>query len=102
MSTHIAKAKVVKVAIGSADGNQVARIIRRGDVIPGGVESDLLKSLVERGLIEEVAAAFPEGDPTESWKVEELKAYAEAKKIDVSSAKNKGELFELVKVQKAD
>lgn len=31
---------------------------------------------------------FPEGDPSDSWKVDELKAYAESKSIDLGDAKD--------------
>lgn len=42
------------------------------------------------------AAAFPEGDPSEDWKASELKAYADSKEIDVSSAKNKTEVLAIL------
>ena len=44
-------AKVVKVSVGPADGNQVARILRRGEVVPAGVPQDSLDVLVKRKLI---------------------------------------------------
>lgn len=69
MSGYIAKAPVVKVSIGAAEGNRVARILREGTPIPDGVTDEQLKSLVDRGLI-------VEAPPTE----EELAAAAEAKK----------------------
>ena len=52
--TYVAKANVVKVAVGAADGNRVARIIRKGGAIPEGVEQKSLDALVKRGLIEMV------------------------------------------------
>lgn len=52
--TYVAKANVVKVAVGPADGNRVARIIRKGGAIPEGVEQTSLDALVKRGLIEKV------------------------------------------------
>ncbi|POH58915.1 hypothetical protein [Arthrobacter glacialis] len=58
---YVAKANVVKVAVGAADGNRVARIIRKGGTIPEGVEQEALEALAERGLIELVTpAAAPE------------------------------------------
>ncbi|MDO5743491.1 MAG: hypothetical protein Q4P23_03400 [Micrococcaceae bacterium] len=60
--TYVAKANVVKVSIGPADGNRVARIIRAGGAIPEGVEQTSLDALVKRGLIERVKhAAAPAG-----------------------------------------
>lgn len=44
-------AKVVKVSVGPANGNQVARILRRGEVVPAGVPQDSLDVLVKRKLI---------------------------------------------------
>lgn len=55
--TYVAKANVVKVAVGPADGNRVARIIRAGGAIPEGVDEETLKSLAKRGLIERVKTA---------------------------------------------
>ena len=48
-------AKVVKVSVGPADGNQVARILRRGEVVPAGVPQDSLDVLVKRKLIKKTA-----------------------------------------------
>lgn len=55
--TYVAKANVVKVSIGPADGNRVARIIRAGGAIPEGVDEETLKALAKRGLIERVKLA---------------------------------------------
>lgn len=41
-------------------------------------------------------AAFPEGDPSEDWKGDELKAYAEANEIDLGSARTKAEMVEAI------
>lgn len=57
MSTqHIAKARVVKVAVGSNSGNRVARILFAGDIVPDGVADEQIERLLERGLIETVEA----------------------------------------------
>jgi len=55
-TTYQAKANIVKVAVGPATGNRVARIIRAGGLIPEGVEQEQLDSLEKRGLIEKVKA----------------------------------------------
>jgi hypothetical protein len=54
---HVAVASVVKVSIGSALGNRVARIIRQGDVLPEGVAEETLARLEQRGLIELLPSA---------------------------------------------
>lgn len=60
---YTAKAAVVKVSIGGP-GPRVAQILRRGDVLPLGVEQERLDQLEARGLIEKVPSAetTPEGD----------------------------------------
>lgn len=98
---HIVSAAAVKVSIGAAGGNRVAAILRRGDVVPGGVAAEQLDRLVDRGLIEAVevadasddseAVSIPEGDPSEEWTAKQLDAYAAAKGIDLGSGKNKAE-----------
>lgn len=42
------------------------------------------------------AAKFPEGDPSEDWKGDELKAYADAKGIDLGSARTKAEMVDAI------
>lgn len=59
-TTYRAASAVVKVSIGPAGGNRVARFIKRGGFIPEGVEPDSLKLLESRGLIEKVPAAETE------------------------------------------
>lgn len=51
MAQYAAKSRVVKVAVGSPNGNRVARILFAGDVVPDGVDEDQLERLLERGLI---------------------------------------------------
>lgn len=63
MTLHTASAAVVKVSIGSPSGNRVAVLVRRGDVIPAGVDAEQLKRLSDRGLI---AKQVEETEPTES------------------------------------
>lgn len=48
------KAPVVKVSIGSPDGNRVARILRAGAIVPDGVAAESLEKLAARGFLEEV------------------------------------------------
>ena len=66
MPLHIATAAVVKVSIGSASGNRVARFITRGDIVPEGVAKEQLERLVSRGLIAPLEAdleSVPEVTP---------------------------------------
>lgn len=87
-TTYKATAAAVKVSVGPADGNRVARIIRRGGIIPEGVEPEQLKRLAELGLIEKVA------EETSAADVEaEAKAAAEAEaeaKAKAAAAKTTG------------
>lgn len=101
MSAHIAKARVVKVAVGSDRGHRVARILFAGDIVPDGVADEQLARLLERGLIEKVAeesteVELPEGAPTERWTAPQLKKYAETHSVDLGGAKNKPEVLAIV------
>ena len=94
--THIVNARYAKVSIGSPSGNRVARILRRGAVVPEGVDTAQLEHLVSRGIISPVeveppAPTFPEGDPTDKWTGKEIDAYARANGIDLTGAKNKAD-----------
>lgn len=79
MAEYIAKAAVVKVAVGPASGNRVARFIRAGSPIPEGVDQDLLDALAKRDLITKVrqpsAAAKAKADAEAA---EKAKADADA------------------------
>lgn len=44
----------------------------------------------------ESTAKFPEGDPSEDWKGDELKEYADVKEIDLGSARTKAEMVEAI------
>ncbi|MBO9704799.1 MAG: hypothetical protein J7474_04710 [Arthrobacter sp.] len=74
-TSYTAAAAYVKVEIGPADGNRVARIIRRGHPIPDGVDPKKLSELEALGLIEPVTAE-PEPEPDADAKA---KADADAK-----------------------
>lgn len=60
---YTVKAAVVKVSVGGP-GPRVAQILRRGDVLPLGIEQERLDNLEARGLIEKVPTAetAPDGD----------------------------------------
>jgi hypothetical protein len=52
--THMVTGTVVKVSVGTATGNRIARILRHGDIVPEGVDDELLARLADRGLISEL------------------------------------------------
>lgn len=91
---YVVSAAVVKVAVGPANGNRVARIIKRGGIVPEGVDQAKLDQLEDLGLIEALA------DPEETAAAEaevaadakaaadaEAKAEAEAKAKAAAAAK---------------
>ena len=45
---YVAKAAVVKVSVGPADGNTVAAFVRRGQPVPDGVDPEKLEALAAR------------------------------------------------------
>lgn len=82
MTNYIAKAAAVKVNVGPKSGNTVAVILRSGDIVPEGVDVELLDSLESRGLIEALDEAAPEeaaNEPTslDDFTVAELDAEIE-------------------------
>lgn len=83
-TTYQAAAAVVKVSIGPSNGNRVARFIKRGGIIPEGVDQDSLKLLESRGLIEKVTV---EDEPTEAELAAKAEAEAKAKAAAEAQAK---------------
>lgn len=83
------KAPVVKVSIGSLEGNRVARILRAGGLVPAGVAEESLQKLEDRGLIEKVTVEqeVPEADSPEDEKAEDEKAAAEKASSRTAAAK---------------
>jgi len=57
---YVVTAAAVKVRIGDPAGNGVARIVKRGGLIPADVSAEQIKHLTGRGLIEVVADEEPE------------------------------------------
>lgn len=70
------KAPVVKVSIGSLEGNRVARILRAGGLVPAGVAEESLRKLEGRGFIEKVESdeAADEDEKAESDKAADEEA----------------------------
>ncbi|NLP82593.1 hypothetical protein HF576_01905 [Microbacterium sp. CFH 90308] len=61
---HVATAAVVKVSIGSPSGNSVAQFVRRGDILPEGVDKEQIKRLTKQGFIAVLEEPDPEPEPT--------------------------------------
>ena len=108
-----AKAAYVKVAVGSAGGTRVARIIPRGGIIPDGVDAEALKGLVKRGLIEKVKAGPDTGDtgsggtgdgtqaPHANAGEDKWREYATGLGIEVPADADKAKIRELVDAHKS-
>lgn len=77
MTSYVARAAVVKVAVGSATGHRMAHILRAGDVVPDGVDPALLQHLSDRGLIEQLPE--PELEPETSTKSKPTRTRGRAK-----------------------
>lgn len=87
---HIATAAVVKVSIGSPSGNSVASFVRRGDILPEGVDEAQLERLAERGLIAELDVPEPEPEPeifSAADVAAAVKAAEDAKDAELAQAK---------------
>lgn len=91
---YIVKAAAVKVRIGDRGDVGVARIIRRGGIVPAEVSEDQVKHLVRKGFIEKMTSAEPR--PVDKMTVEELKAYASKRSIDLGEATKKDEILAAV------
>lgn len=104
MTIHIVTSKVIKVSVGGATGNRVARVLFEGDIVPEGVADEQLSRLIDRGLIAVVVEeseqttdeGYPEGAPTEKWTASQLKKYAADKDIDLGEAKNKPDVWAVI------
>ncbi|TDU27096.1 hypothetical protein [Arthrobacter sp. JUb115] len=89
MAIYKAKARVVKVSIGSPDGNRVARIVPEGSIIPQGVHEGQIKHLLARKLIELVEGTEePAPETTEAERLQEQLDKA-VKEVEAAEAKAK-------------
>jgi hypothetical protein len=101
MATYIAKVPLVIAK--DESGRDV--YIYQDFQVPSNVTDDSIKLLLEGEFIAKVeepasaepkAITIPDGDPSDSWTKDQLTAYAARESIDVSAAKTKPELLELV------
>ena len=77
-----------------------------GATVPDGYDKANLEGLAGAGLVSEIvpesdadadaSVEVPEGDPSETWTVKQLKAFADAKGIDLGDAKSKGDVLAAV------
>jgi len=70
-----------------------------GATVPDGFDKVNLAGLAEAGLVKEIVPEsdeVPEGDPSDAWTVKQLKAYADAKGVDLGDAKSKGDVLAAV------
>lgn len=79
----------------------------KGDVVPASITPESLANLKELGFVQSAGEApapepeYPEGEPAESWKGDQLKAYAKAKSIDLGGATNKADMVAAIEASKA-
>lgn len=108
MSGHVVTAAAVKVSIGDPGGNTIARILRRGSVVPDGVDADKLTELEKRGLISKQAATTVEpaeddpAKPVGEMTAEELKAYAAEHNIDLTGASKKDDILAAIQAAQGE
>lgn len=94
-ATYKVTAPVVKVAVGPADGNRVARFVDCGDLIPDGVDQGILDQLEKLGRIEKVTEESPEDLAADgAARAAEAKAKADADAKEAAAAKAKAEAEE--------
>lgn len=101
MSHIVTSALVIAKA---EDGSDV--YLYRGAPVPSHIDSKEVARLVEGGFIEEVKASeserdYPDGEPAETWKGDQLKAYARDNKIDLGGATNKADMVAAIAAAKA-
>lgn len=75
----------------------------RGAQVPAHIPAKEIARLVEGGFVEEIKAEadYPDGEPVEAWKGEQLKAYAKAKSIDLGSATSKADMVAAITAAKS-
>jgi hypothetical protein len=72
------------------DGSRSPTMLRKGTVVD--VADEHAESLIDRGYAVEFKSKNAD-KPDESWTLPELKKYAADHEIDVSAAKNKGDVL---------
>ncbi|WP_072689281.1 hypothetical protein [Rhodococcus marinonascens] len=64
-----------------------------GDTLPSWAAGKITNPAA---ITDDTPATFPEGSPSEDWKVDDLLAYAEEHGIDLGDAKKKADLLAVI------
>lgn len=85
------------------DGEGRDHYLYRGTQVPDNIPVDEVKRLGDLGVLgtedsgtADAGPAFPEGEPTDSWTVPQLRAYAADRRIDLGEATRKGDVLAAV------
>lgn len=79
----------------------------KGDVVPASITPESLANLKELGFLlsadegKATEPEYPEGEPVEAWKGDQLKAYARDHKVDLGGATNKADMVAAIAAAKA-
>lgn len=103
--THIVTSALVIAK--AEDGSDV--YLYRGAPVPAHLDSNEVARLLEGGFIEKVnadkseddAPRYPDGDPDDTWKNEQIKAWAADNDRDLAGATNKADMLAAIAAPKA-
>lgn len=88
---------VATVYVHDEDGQ--THIFGPGDDVPDWARTRITNPMVWGGPVAEqpaAAAAFPEGAPSDEWKLADLAAYAKHHGIDLGDAKRKADILSMI------
>lgn len=100
MAGHVVTAPLVIAS--DAEGRHV--YLYEGQPVPAGIPAAEVKRLVEGGFLSQgqpEEPPYPSGDPAESWKVEELRRFADERSIDLGDASKKADILAAIVAAKA-
>jgi hypothetical protein len=97
MATRITAALVV------AHVNGRVQHLYRGDIVPAGIDAASLANLKALGFVDsdETSDATPDGEPSDAWKVDDLKTYAGEHDVDLGDATKKADILAAIVAAKA-
>ncbi|WP_418346174.1 hypothetical protein [Rhodococcus pyridinivorans] len=80
------------------DKNGTSHVFGPNDEVPKWALAQITnpKAWADQPEPEDVGPAYPEGDPSEAWKVPALIAYAHDKDIDLGDAKRKDDILKII------
>lgn len=85
------KVAAALVAVKNTDG--ALSYFYQGADVPDSFDTDDLARLSEAGLIVDAEAVSGDGEPSDSWTVKQLKAFADTEGIDLGEAKSKADIL---------